>query len=57
MIRSCFLELLRNNTGSLEDGGVVAREQEEDCGQELLRKNLVSKWMCHVETEVKSCRV
>lgn len=38
IVKSRFLEVARNYTGSVEDGNDVAEEQKEECGQQLLRR-------------------
>lgn len=42
IIRSCFMWALRINTESVEDANEVAREDDADCSEELLRKNSLS---------------
>lgn len=39
LIRSCFIENPKKNTGSLKNVDKVAQEREIECGHEFLRNN------------------
>lgn len=56
MIKSLFLVSIWNNTGTVENGNQLSREQDRECRQRLLRNNSLSAWPSFLKTFIKSCR-
>lgn len=57
MVSSHFLEILRDNKGSIENRNKKGQEEEEKRDRDLFRTNLLSTWPASLETFLKYCRV